>query len=352
MDGKEKGLPWGRLQQADPALWVIVLYFIAFCSLYFLSPTIVGALVFGWYLSMIINVPARLISRIRFISYRAGIVLSAILIFSVLLICVVSVFPIVYDEGKNLFKIISSGIPDTDLPQFLQGTRFAFLFEGSFRELLNETLQQAAQWGVKGLNLFIQGLPAAFTGLVIFILAASSFSGLTPVIRKHLWRFFPASTREKSIGFITNFYRQIQGFIRGQLIIAACVGLVVGVGMMIAGLPYALFLGFLSFITNFIPFLGVIITSVPAILLAVSHGGLWGVLKVVLVMVAANQLESWVLSPKIQGDRMEINWFAIILGLLFMGALLGLVGVLIAVPLLVFFKTFWISYVQDFFGRI
>ena len=62
---------------------------------------------------------------------------------------------------------------------------------------------------------------------------------------------------------------------------------VVGGGMAVLGIPYALFLGFLSGITDFIPFLGVLIAALPAILLGLSDGGLWGVLKVVIVLLVA-----------------------------------------------------------------
>jgi len=49
---------------------------------------------------------------------------------------------------------------------------------------------------------------------------------------------------------------------------------------------------------------------------------------------------------------MKLNWFVIILAILMSGAIFGLVGILIAIPLVVFFKKFWIWYVQDFFGKL
>ena len=136
------------------------------------------------------------------------------------------------------------------------------------------------------------------------------------------------------------------------MIIAAIVGGIVGVGMFIAGIPYALFLGFLAGITNFIPFLGVIIAGVPALLVGLTHDGPWGLVKVLIVIVVANQLESWVLSPRIQGRRMKLNWFAIIVAIFFCAGFLGVVGVLLAIPILIFFRDFWISYVENAFERL
>ncbi len=117
--------------------------------------------------------------------------------------------------------------------------------------------------------------------------------------------------------------------------------------MTVAGIQYAVFLGFLAGVTNLIPFFGVIITAVPAVFLGLAKYGLFGLLRVAIVLVAANQIESWVLSPKIQGDRMELNWFVILLGILLFGGLFGIVGVLFAIPIMVFIKEFWICYVQE-----
>ena len=188
--------------------------------------------------------------------------------------------------------------------------------------------------------------------MVIFVIASAYLTALVPLFRKNLWRFFPSSTGEKSTKFVSHYYSSIKSFISGQLIIAAVVGLIIGIGFTIAGIPYSVFLGFLSFVTNFIPFFGVIITAVPAVFLGLSHFGLWGLLRVGIVLVLANQIEAWFLSPKIQGDRMELNWFAILVGILLFGSLFGIVGVLFAVPIMVFIKEFWISYIQEAFKKV
>ena len=202
------------------------------------------------------------------------------------------------------------------------------------------------------LNTAISGIPNAVTAVVIFIIAATYLSSLKPVFRDNLWRFFPRSTRKKSLAFVHDYYASIKAFISGQLIIALVVGLIVGFGMSIAGVPYAVFLGFLAGITNFIPFFGVILTAVPAVFLGLVNYGLWGLVRVGIVLVIANQTESWVLSPKIQGDRMELNWFVILIGILLFGGLFGIIGVLFAVPIMVFIKNFWIRYVQEAFSRV
>ena len=98
--------------------------------------------------------------------------------------------------------------------------------------------------------------------------------------------------------------------------------------------------------------LGAIIAGVPALLVGLTHGGLWGIGKVAIVIIFTNQIESWVLSPRIQGKRMRLNWFVIIIAIFFCAQFLGIVGVLLAIPMLIFFRDFWTGYVQKAFEKI
>jgi len=344
-------------KKIDPAIWIFLLYLTGVAVMYRLSPMITGALILGLYLSMIIMVPARLIARIKFINERASLVISSVLVFTILIVTIYQVFPIIIEEAGKLFDALAeenisiAGLSE-QLPDFLKNLLRNDRLMGLLNEQLSKIVTAFSSLGMKLLNTSLQNIPNVITSLVVFFIAATYLTSLKPVFRDNLWRFFPSSSRNKSIRFVTDYYGSIKSFISGQLIIALVVGLIVGVGMSIAGVPYAVFLGFLACVTNFIPFFGVIITAVPAIFLGIVNYGLFGLLRVGIVLILANQIESWVLSPKIQGDRMELNWFVILLGILIFGGLFGIIGILFAVPIMVFIKNYWVTYVQEAFKRI
>jgi predicted PurR-regulated permease PerM len=343
-------------KRLDPAIWIFLLYFAILIVFYILSPVIVGAVIIGLYLSMIIMVPARLFFKIKFINRKLAIILSAILVFTVLSVMITMIFPIVVDEAVKLFTTLSESDLSIEkvvagLPEFITNLQYNSQFLELLQQLGTTVVSGFSSYGMNLLNSLVSRIPNAVTAIVIFVIASSYLTVLVPLFSKNLWRFFPASTGEKSAKFVSHYYSIIKSFISGQLIIAAVVGLIIGIGFTIAGIPYAVFLGFLSFVTNFIPFFGVILAAVPAVFLGLSNYGLWGLLRVGIVLILANQIESWVLSPKIQGDRMELNWFAILVGILLFGSLFGIVGVLFAIPIMVFIKEFWISYVQEAFSR-
>ena len=343
-------------KEIDPATWIFLLYFAILVVFYSISPMIIGAVVLGLYLSMIIMVPARLLMKIKFFGRGVSIAVSAVLVFTLLIVTISMVFPILIDEATSLFTSLSKGNISVEsilasMPDFMRKlTGNAELLQ-VMKDIGTRILSAFSSFGMSLINNIVSSIPNALTAVVIFIIASAYLTALIPVLKKNLWRFFPRSTQSKSIGFVETYYATIKSFIGGQLIIAAAVGLIIGIGFFIAGIPYAVFLGFLSFITNFIPFFGVIIAAVPAIFLGLSHYGLMGLLRVGIVLVLANQLESWVLSPKIQGDRMELNWFVILVGILLFGSLFGFIGILFAIPIMVFIKEFWIVYVQEAFNR-
>ena len=332
------------------------MYFAFIIIIYMISPVIIGAVVLGLYLSMIIMVPARFIMKLKFVGRGAAVAVSAVLVFALLFVTISMVFPILFDEASSLFTSLSKGNISIEsilagMPQVFKNLSGNAEILKLLQELGTRVLSAFSSFGMSFLNSTVSRIPDALTAIVIFIIASSYLTALIPVFKKNLWRFFPKSSRTKSIAFVENYYATIKSFIGGQLIIAAAVGLIIGFGFKIAGLPYSIFLGFLSFITNFIPFFGVIIAAIPAIFLGLTHYGLMGLVRVGIVLIIANQLESWVLQPKIQGDRMELNWFVILVGILLFGSLFGFIGILFAIPIMVFIKEFWLSYVQEAFNR-
>lgn len=336
----------------DFSLWVFLIYISVFIFLYNLSPTILGAITFGWYLSMIIEVPARNLSKLKFISYNLAIVISSLVMFALLAYGLFQIIPIILDEGKTIFSSLSESFTGIKLPEFFERTEIGITIAGWLNSFAGELVNKFTAIGVTALNYIIQNIPGAMTGVVIFIITASYLTSVTPVLKKNLWRFFPFSGRKKAISFAGNYYNSVRHFIGGQMIIALCVGIIVGLGMFISGIPYSLFLGFLSGIANFIPYLGAAIAAIPALILGFSYGGAAGVMKALIVLMCASQLEVWILSPKIQGNRMEINWFIILIGIMLFGSLFGLVGILLAIPIMVFIKKYWITYVQVALERL
>lgn len=124
---------------------------------------------------------------------------------------------------------------------------------------------------------------------------------------------------------------QVSQYIRGQILVAAIVGLLFGIGYTIIGLDYGVTLAVLSGLLNVIPYLGSFIAVVPALVIGLLISPLMFV-KVILVLAIEQTIEGRIVSPQILGNSMKIHPVTILLILVGAGHIFGLVGVILGVP--------------------
>jgi predicted PurR-regulated permease PerM len=125
--------------------------------------------------------------------------------------------------------------------------------------------------------------------------------------------------------------RVLAAYIRGQLLLGFVVGIVTFIGLYFLDVQYAVPLAVLAGIFEMVPILGPWISGTVGVIvvLATDPGKVW---VVVLLFVAIQQLENTFLVPKIQGDAVDLNPAIIMILLVVAGAVFGLIGVIVVVP--------------------
>ncbi len=136
-------------------------------------------------------------------------------------------------------------------------------------------------------------------------------------------------------------------FFRGQVLVAICDGILYTIGFFSIGLPYAFLLGALGTVLTMIPFLGAIITSITALIIAFAQFGDWLHPALVLVVFGVVQLlEGLVISPKIMGDRVGLHPLTIIVAVMVGTTLMGgILGGILAIPLTAALRALMFRYV-------
>ena len=123
-------------------------------------------------------------------------------------------------------------------------------------------------------------------------------------------------------------------FLRGQLMVMLIMGVVYGVGLMLTGLDSGFAIGMIAGILVFIPYLGAFTGLLLATVAALLQFGTWHGLIMVWVVFGIGQfLESFIVTPKIVGDRIGLSPFWVIFSLMAFGQLMGFVGMLAGLPL-------------------
>lgn len=121
-------------------------------------------------------------------------------------------------------------------------------------------------------------------------------------------------------------------FFKGHLLVATLVGTLTGLAAFIIGVKYALLIGIVSGVTNLVPYFGPFLGGIPAVALALSESGRMA-LYMAVAIIAVQQIESNLVTPRIIGDRLGLHPLVIVFALLAGGQLLGIWGMLFAVPI-------------------
>lgn len=136
-------------------------------------------------------------------------------------------------------------------------------------------------------------------------------------------------------------------FFRGQVLVALCDGILLTIGFLAVGLDFAFLLGMVAGVLSIVPFLGVAISIIPAVVLAVVQYNDWLHPALVLGVFAAVQfLEGFVISPKIMGDRVGLHPLTIILAVMIGTTLMGgIIGGILAIPLTAALRVLMFRYI-------
>lgn len=179
------------------------------------------------------------------------------------------------------------------------------------------------------------------------VLTVAGYVVLTPVLTFYLLRdwdrltahvrdLLPTGRREELMSFFREYDGLLSQYLRGQITVALTVGAITGLGLWIVRFPYALLLGVVVAVFSVVPYLGLILSLVPAILIALVSGSVvLNLVKMAVVYAIAQGLEGAVISPRIVGDSVGLHPVWVVLALAVGGYFLGFVGLLIGVPLAV-----------------
>jgi len=165
-----------------------------------------------------------------------------------------------------------------------------------------------------------------------------------------LLRLVPLEQRPRASLVLAAVGYTMKRWLVGQLIVMSVVGVSTALGLWLLGVPLALTLGLLAFALDFVPNFGPIIASVPGILLGLVESPQKAV-QVTVLYIVIQQVESYVIAPYVHKKTVLIPPVVTITAQLFLGVLVGPIGLLLATPLTaVFIVLVKMLYIQDLLG--
>ncbi|TYR76770.1 AI-2E family transporter [Rossellomorea vietnamensis] len=205
-------------------------------------------------------------------------------------------------------------------------------------------IQHELESRIERFEAWLNGIVALLLSGVLKVMNSLLLFAIVPFISFYLLKDFPKVKRAAtsltpqkwrcSAGeFLKDLDESLGGYIRGQLLVCFLIGALATLSFWLFGMKYPLLLGLIVGITNVIPYFGPIIGAVPAAIVA-STISTDMILKVVVVVLVLQFLEGNVLSPLIVGKSLHMHPLFIMGALIVGGEIGGVLGLIVAVPLL------------------
>ncbi|HCH31685.1 MAG TPA: AI-2E family transporter [Oceanospirillaceae bacterium] len=222
---------------------------------------------------------------------------------------------------------------------WLQGT-LAIDIKSLKLDIVTEGL--AAEW--KQAGGLISRLVRYATSSTMSLISTFGSMAMVPVVAFYLLRDFdvltaklhallPRNIQPKVSAWANESDEVLAAFVRGQLLVMLCLGVIYALGLSFVGLNYALLIGILAGLASIVPYLGFAVGIAAAMTIAMfQFDGYWPLMLVFAVFGVGQLIESFVLTPLLVGDRIGLHPVAVIFAILAGGQLFGFLGVLLALP--------------------
>lgn len=236
-------------------------------------------------------------------------------------------------QGKNALMSANNWYTQKLPPEFHMyltnlTERAAQEMEGSLIKMLQHTFGAIFQVLSVGAGIIVVSI---FTFYLLLDAAA---------YRKHFLSLFPSTWQPEVEQIVESINKSLGGFVRGQLIVCAFVGIAVTITLLVAGIPYAVFIGFFAGVVEIVPFVGAYAGAIPALILAFFKTPM---LALVLagVFILIYTIQSKVIYPNVLGHNVGFSPLLVLVVVLMGAELAGLFGMFIAVPVTAILRVFF-----------
>lgn len=300
---------------------------------------------------------------VKFIQYKLhvpGRALSIVLTFLLAIAVIAAIFlfivPPMLEQGDKFMTIVNRYLHETTHTNDLS-TMVKEWIKNNQNQIESFVKSQDFQNTIKTAMPKVFSVIGQTASIVISIIAScitllyAFFILLDYELLTNNWiKMFPKSVRPFWAGLAKDAERELNNYIRGQGLVSLCMGVLFCIGFTIIDFPIAIGMGILIGVLNLVPYLhtfALIPTVFLALLKAADTGqNFWIIFASALIVFAVVQvLMDMIITPKIMGKAMGLNPAILLLSLSIWGALLGFIGLIIALPLTTLIIAYWQRYV-------
>lgn len=206
-------------------------------------------------------------------------------------------------------------------------------------EFINNTLNNS---GSQAFSI-VRNTAYSLSESVFFLLMIPVFSALIlfhrQMLSNALYELFPPERKKTIHEILIETIHEYYNFIKGMLVVYLIVGLLNSIGLWIIGVPNPFLFGFIASILTFIPYVGIMISSLLPIAVSwITYNSIWYPLAVIAVFSIVQALEAYIIFPFAVGSRLKINTLVIIIVVIVGGIIWGAAGMILFIPFISIIK--------------
>lgn len=322
---------------------VLLPFFVSFLLAYVLDPIVV-----------FIQTKCKVRNRVL------AVMLTLLLVISIVVGAVAALRKPVMDQVNSAWAGFQAYIADFNINDYVSAETQEKLLnwteEWSFEKVLanpelttsiKELLPKIGNWITGGLS-WMSELLVVFMGFMYLIFLMIDM----PNIRAKYSHYIPRKIRPQVVTLMGDIDRNMNAYFRGQAMVAGCVGVLFAIGFTITGMPMGIAMGLIIGLLNMVPYMQALGIP-PCIVLCLLQSAQTGqpvwltLLMMAIVFIVVQSIQDMYLTPKIMGDVTGMSPAAILLSLSIWGAICGVIGMIIALPITTLIISYYDRYVSN-----
>jgi len=324
-------MPKTTVNISADTIWRIIFIALLLIFLYSIRDILI-LLFFAIIIASAIDLPVRRLDK-----FKIPRILSVLFIYLIVLGLLIGLLIVFVPSLAGEIKTFSQELPNYADKLY---QNFQRLQDGSlkYQKLINEIQKILSSLGetLRGSASSILAKTFDIFGGIISFIIVIVISFYLAVQKNGIRNLLQGITPKKHETYVLNLWERAQKkmghWLQGQLFLAIVVGVLVYLGLSLLNIRFALLLAIIAGILELVPYIGPVLSAVPAVILALFQGPFLLVVWVVVLYIVIQQLENYLLVPLIMKKAVGLNPVVVIIALLIGGKLLGILGILLAVP--------------------
>ena len=324
----------------EQLLWILVALLATGVLIWLLAPVLTPFMISALLAYMADPVVTRLERRMR---RDVAVSLVFVLVFALLTLTLLLILPVLIRETVDLFNRLPAYFEQLQerfqplVEQYLgRELDLAALDAARRREILEENMANLAAagratWGYlsESGGRFVIWITGLFLVPLVTFYMMRDWHRLLDALRDML----PRNIEPTVVDLTRDCDEALGGFLRGQLLVMLGQGTIYAIGLWLIGLNNGIAIGMIAGLVSFVPYLGAITGVLLAMVTAIIQNfDIWFLLSVAVVFTVGQLVESFLLTPKLIGDRIGMHPVLVVFTVLAGGQLFGFIGVLLALP--------------------